>query len=276
MTLKSRNRLLVAFIIFSSLIFILSAVRLALSIYNGTILIPENLARPLSIKLPNNWLFNYNFYASASGIMLFFLYSIFITIFVFFYFEKTQAIEIIYFMAFVIGCLLEGCRIFVPTENLWKPTSMILAIISRIIITGRMAASFGLLFSALFNEVEQRQYVERNFVILFMLSILIGKMYPISTMEILTTYTTQIGEKVLFSVFEHVLMISTLLIITYEGISNHLENISNQVIGCALIIIGHKLLCGADCYITVALGITSLTAGSLVYLKYLHSIYLWK
>ncbi|MCR5762085.1 MAG: hypothetical protein K6G00_01730 [Treponema sp.] len=276
MTLKSRNRFLLAFIIAASMLFIFSAVRLGLSIYKNTIYIPESLARPFSFSMPQTILFSRNFYATSAGILFFLLYSIVVTIFLLVHFEKTQSIEVIYFMAFVTGCLFEGTRIFVPIESFWNKTSIVLALIGRIVITGRIAVSLGLLFSVIFNETEQRQYVERNFIILFIIAITIGQIYPISTVEILSTFMVQIGKEMLFSIFQYTLMCATLIIILHEGIINHVEKLSKEVIGFIMIIIGHNILCKSDCYMLLALGSAVLSIGSVIYLKYLHAQYLWK
>lgn len=276
MTLKSRNRLLLTFIILSFMLFIFSAIRLGLSIYGNTISIPEKLTRPISFPPLATHLFSTNFYATSVAILFFCLYSMVVTIFLYVHFEKTQAIEVIYFMAFVIACLFEDVRIFVPIENLWNKTSVALALTGRIVITGRIASPLGLLFSVIFNEIEQRQYVERNFVILFITAVTIGQIYPISTVELLSTFTVTIGKMMLFNSFQYTLMLATLIIIFYEGKTNHVENLSKEIMGSAMIMLGYKLLCNTDCYVMLVAGIVSLTAGSVIYLKYLHSQYLWK
>ena len=276
MTLKARNRLLLTFIIVSFMLFIFSAIRLGLSIYNGTVFTPENLTRPVSIKMPDSILFSRNFYATCAAILFFYIYSIVVTILLYVHFEKTQAIEVIYFMAFVTGCLFEGVRIFVPIDGLWSKTSVALALTGRIVITGRIATCLGLLFSVIFNETEQRQYVERNFVILFIIAITIGQIYPISTVELLSTFTVQTGERMLFNAFQYTLMLATISVILYEGITNHVEKLSREILGCILIMAGYKILYNADCYIMLAFGAVCMTIGSVIYLKYLHSQYLWK
>ncbi|MBR1912428.1 MAG: hypothetical protein IJ828_08750 [Treponema sp.] len=276
MTLKSRNRLLLAFITGSSLLFIFSSLRLGLSIYNNTITIPENLIRPVSISLPDAHIFSKNFYAASASILFFCLYAIVVTIFLYVHFEKTQSIEVIDCMAFVIGCLLEDVRIFVPIDGLWSKTSAILALTGRTVITGRIAAPLGLLFSVVFNETEQRQYVERNFVILFIIAITLGQIYPISTVKLLSTFTVQMGERLLFNAFQCTLMISTIIIIFYEGMTNHAEKLSRQIMGCTMLMAGYKILYNSDCYMMFSIGVVLITAGSVTYLKYLHSQYLWK
>ena len=273
MTLKVRNRLLLVFFAASFLASMISIALFFHALLNKHISNPDTLVRLL--KLPDTKLFGYRQPATISAIICFELYAVLTTIFLYFHFEKTQAMEVIYFCGFLIGCLCEGVRLLVPTYNLWHASSMQI-FVTRTILTGRILAPLSLLFSALFNETEKRQYAERNFIIMLQLAIMAGLLYPLQTFHISSEFTSGWGLRALFHSIRIGLILATLSVTIYKGLTNNVSETIKQSIALLILLTGYTLLCRTDCYFNLAIGFLLQVSGTVYYLLTLHSMYLWK
>mgnify|MGYP006916039044 CR=1 FL=1 len=272
MTLKVRNRMLLAFFTTSLVFSILTIALFAYALINKKISSPDTLLR--LVPLPDTKLLGYRQSATISAIISFELYTVLTAIFLFFHFEKTQALEVIYFCGFLIGCLCEGVRLFVPAYNFWHASS-VQVLVTRIVIAGRILAPLGLLFSASFNDTEKRQYVERNFIIMILLAIMTGLLYPLQTFHINTGFTTGWGLRSLLLSIRIILILATLSILIYKGLLNNTAELIKQSIAYLILFIGYFLLCLADCYLLLILGVILQVGGTVFYLLSLHA-YLWK
>ena len=217
-----------------------------------------------------------NFTATIIATSFFAFYVPVVVAFLYFGFEKTQSLEIIYFFAFLIGCLFEVSRLLVPIDSLWRTTSSPLLVIGRIVIAGRVLAPIGLLFASLFSSNDQRQNVERNFVIMVVIAILVGKLFPLNTMKTTTTCTVQWGYTKLFSTLRFCILFVTVLTLFISSYRNNSPEFKNESVGCLSLESGYYFLCAADNYVFLILGSILLTLGTFLYLRAIHSIYLWR
>ena len=267
MTLKTRNIFFIIFFSFSIVFGIFCTAFFIISAVTGHIDINLEVQREFNI-FPS--LFPYSFWGTVSAIFAFTLYLPVTMGFIYFGFEKTRSQEIIFFFIFLIACLLEQLRLFFPLHGMWKTSSVSLIYFGRIIIMGRSMAFISSLFLALFSGPEHRMDVERNVLILVLLSAVIGYFYPLDTMITTSSFMIKLG-------YGHMFEIGRFLIIALAVITLFVNNYSadekglKESIGFLLLFIDYLLLIGCDSYIPAGIGIVVLITGTILYLKPLHS-----
>jgi len=275
MTLKSRNRLFLAFFIISLLCSLVYAGLYIYALVTGDIVPPENPIRPLALYEGKS-LFAYSFSASLLAIAFFIVYVPVCTFILFFGFEKTQSLEVIYFSAFLLGCLAEGNRIILPLFGLWKTYTTLFIFSGRLVFAGRVLVPLSLLFAALFSENEERQNVERNYIVLLVISILCGVFTPLDTASIVSTCTVHWGYAKMFNTIRFFLFLFTLITMIINAFKKDSIELKGNAVGFVLLMAGYSLLLAADNYVVFFVSTALFTIGTIVYLKSIHTLYLWR
>ena len=275
MTLKSRNRLFLAFFIISLVCSLVYASFYIYALVTKSVVPPENTVRPLGIYEGRS-LFTYSFAASLLAITVFIVY-VPVGMFVLLSgFEKTQSIEIIYFSGFLIGCFAEGIRIILPLFGLWKTYTSLFIFTGRLVFTGRVLASLSLLFAAIFSETEQRQNVERNYIVLIVVSVLLGMLTPLDTASIVSTCTVRWGYAKMFNVMRMLVFLCTILTTIINAITKDSAELKENAVGYALLLAGYSLLLAADNYFIFVIATVLFAVGNIFYLRSIHTLYLWR
>lgn len=280
MTIKNRNRALNILAIVLFLFSVSLFVPLVLGFLNNTLAFYPS---PTSRVFRNFPFFDrfpallYQPYAVVAAICEMGLFAIITTIIILIQFQKTHASEIIYFSAFIISCAMEQTRLLTPIMNLWDVSMKTLFLISKFSIFARTLAPLSLMAAALFNDVEERQFTERNFLILILVSIIVAQSIPLSTVTKDTCFIFQIGQEKLFFAMRTVAFCITIigLLIRIYGTTDK-TTLIKETIGCSLLYIGYCILCITDNYVFLGEGTLLLIAGAIIYLKNMHKLYLWK
>ncbi len=273
MTIRARNRLFL-FLFIASLLYCLFNVTLfVISAVKGTLSEPERIVRPLILF---GRFFPYRSTATLAGIIMACVYVPVTMAFLYFSFEKTQSQEVIYFAAYLIGCMCESSRLLMPVSGMWRTTSLQLILVGRVVLAGRILAPLSLLFASLFSGMDQRQFVERNFVILFLLAGVIALIYPIDTMYTTSTYIVQYGYSMLFNVIEVLVFLSTLFTLIIQTLLNPSAEQTKLCIGYIIMIAGYGCITRTDNFVYLGLSLVFLPLGTTLYLKGIHSQYLWR
>lgn len=275
MTLKTRNRLFFFLFILSTITLILSTSYFILAYLNGQISYSDTPYRIFNI-FENSPFFEVSLKMSVFGIFAFMLYVPTSFLIIYLGFEKTQSLEIIYFMFFLIACLMETVKIFLPINELWNTSSHLLLFIGRVIVMGRMMAPLSLLFAAFFGENEQRENVERNIIILLLVSIFTGLIIPLDSYQVTTSCTVLWSYRKSFHIVRVALAALTFIVILIQGFEKDSQRLKNCSLYYVIMMFGYALLCAADCSFLLVIGIALLSVGTTLYLRSIHSIYLWR
>lgn len=275
MTLKARNRLFFVFFIASIVVALVYTFFLIYAGVSNGITPPENPVRPLKLYTDRT-IFTYSFVASVIAILLFIVYVPIGMIVLYTGFENTQSIEIIYFSGFVIACFTEGVRIILPLFGLWETYSLLFIFVGRIVFAGRMLAPLSLLFAAIFSESEQRQNVERNYIILLVVSIVFAVFAPLDTANISSTCTICWGYRNLFVVIRVLLFLATLITIVINAVTKDSPELRENAVGYVILMSGYSLLLTVDNYTVLVLSIALFAMGNVLYLRSLHTLYMWR
>ena len=274
MTIKSRNRILLIFFAVSLLLLITTLGQFIFAALHSGITPPENTVRTIE-AFDNAGPFKYDFKAVIIGIFAFSIYVSSVSIIIYANFEKTQSIEIIYFALFLLGCLTESIRILLAEFDLWQTYSKLLITAGKIIIAGRILTPLSLFFAGTFSETSQRQNVERNIILLIVVSIGLGFLYPLNTLETTSTCAVLWAYPKLFVTVRIFIFLSAIACMFFNAITNNSKEMLRSTIGCILLIIGYLFLISCDCYFNLSFGAALMIAGTFLYLRSVHLIYMW-
>lgn len=274
MTLVSRNRLFlllfvlaVAFIITTTGIFIMSLTK-------GGILVPQN-SQPL-FHIPQVPLLAVNFFAAVLSAMVLTLYSPVVLGIALVNFEKTRSPEIIFFSLFAFGCLFEGIRIWLLVLDLWANNSLYI-FVGRLLFFGRALAVVNLVALALLSlELENKQNIEMNLLIVVSLAALLARLMPIDTLVIPSSYSIRFGYEKMFLMVAAVTTAAGFLAMLHQGHNLDSREYLRVSLGFLLLSYGYLLLTQSDCLLALSVGTILITAGSGIFLLNLHRFHKWK
>lgn len=277
MTLKARNRILILFFLLALLDTLLNAGLFIRSIMAETLSFPPDADIERQIALLSRLdLLAYEPLAVCISCLAFNAYALLTTLIIYLSFEKTQALETIYFLGFLLSCLAESTRLFIPVYALAQDAPASLAVLTRIVIGARMLAPLSFLFAELFSDTESRLFVERNLVIMLLASIFMGLLMPLHTGGYSSIFTYQWGIQDIFHLSRLLMVAATLLAIICKIAANYSTETIHEGIGFLISICGYFILCNSDAYILVIVGAGALFIGTVYYLRSMHQIYRWR
>lgn len=268
MTLKLRNRVYIFLLCVSILIFIMSLVSFFYLIINN-IKTPENFQKNFDL-IPG--LCPYNKIASFISILIFPLFASIFCFAILQGFEKTAALEIQFFTGFVISCLLESIRFFIPLFELWNSYSEFVKFIGKIIIAGRLLVPLSFLFSIIFSSSDQRQNSERNMFIMFLSAALLGFCYPINTAAITSNFSIAWGYKELFVSIRFLIFTCTVITLLQNAYISSTKEMYMKAFSSPVFFLGYALLCSTDSFLELAVSASSLVTGAIIYLSSIHRL----
>ena len=271
MTIKTRNYFFLALVIVFSMCLLAASAMLGYSIHLGTLTRPDVF--PVE-RIAGFYMKGYSFIATIAAIFIFALYALFAVVYLHIEFEKTQSTEVIFFALFLIGCFAETVRLCVPLFNLWHELSAFLLFTGRTVLFARTLAPTALLFDAIFSGTEARQHVERNLVILIMVSVMISMLMPLNTAIVLPNFCIKLGSGKAFITIRALILAAAILSLFVNARSLGTKDASP--FGFAAAAFGYEISCYATSYAAAAAGGILLFAGTAVYLKTLHRKYLWQ
>ncbi|MCR5725522.1 MAG: hypothetical protein K6G80_10595 [Treponema sp.] len=274
MTLKLRNRLFLVLLIFSLLCIMAAAVPLIVAAISHAILPPPQVRIP---KFLNYLPFApYSFTATMLSISLLVVY-VPITIFLMYRaFENTQTSEVIFFAGFLMSCLCEGSRILIPLFSLGQSFSQLQLFSGRILLLGRFLAPLSLIVASIMSETEQRQDIERNFMIMLAVSTLFALVIPLNTAELSSSCTIRWGFPRLIAIMNLLLSVTAVVSFWINSIKHDSKEFKKVAFAVIILLAGYNLLCIADNYVCLAAGAALLTTGTQTMLYNLHKLYMWQ
>lgn len=273
MTLKSRNKIFLALFIISTLFFVLITLAFSYAGIKHQITPPDYTYR-LFNYFPNVSIFKYNFIATVAGIYIFTLIVPILSLYIYKEFEKTPSSEILFFSLFLLGCLGESVRLTLPLFNFWKTFSSALIITGRIIIASRFLTSLSIFFAFSFNTSLQKQYEERNCLILLIVAISLATFFPMDNF-VTSTCTIQWGFSKTFRIIRTLIFLATLSILIVDYFSKkNTENIK-LIFSYTITYLGYTLLCCADSIFILSLSLILFIPGIFFFLRSVHKINTW-
>lgn len=273
MTLKTRNSFIRVFLLSSLVLLALMFALFITSSLNHSILTPPDLRIPSFL--------NYIPFAKQNSValMISFLILLLYVPLCFYllirFFENTQTSEIIFFTGFLIACMTESARFLTLCLGLWQSFSNTLIFAGKIVLFGRTLAPLSFLCAAILSETEQRQDMERNYIILFTVAIVFAAVIPMNTARIASTALVTEGFMTLINVTRFLIFVTMILSFLVQGIKKNSMEYMHLASSCFILILGYTMLVSCDNFVFLGLGTAGLFIGTYRYLKFIHKMYMW-
>ncbi len=270
MTIKVRNRITLIFFILSSFVISAEFIFLLFRFFTRTISYPTVIFNSLQ---HTSVLLRFSKNAVLASLIFSGLYVTITSISLVRFFLKTQAPDIIFFLIFLMAILCDSIRLTLPLYEHVNSYSNYIWLAGRLILFARILAPLGLTGCVALTSADDRQNIERNSLIIFIAAAFLAYFIPINTTSIrpnlVISYSFHRTIN-LASIFILLFCVITLLI------QRHKQELKQTIsIGFILICIGYYFLFEVFCYLYLALAISFITAGTIVYLKNMHDEYMW-
>lgn len=190
-------------------------------------------------------------------------------------FESSQSSEIIFFSAFILSCLCETARFYILILGIWQTFTNLLIFLGNILLFGRILSPLSFACASVLSETNQRQDVERNYILLIIVSFIYALLIPLNTARITSTGFVTEGFMTLINISKIILILTALISFFVRSYKHGTKDYMILGISQLVLFLGYTLLTSADNWIFVIAGSGLLFTGSYQYLKSLHKMYMW-
>ena len=220
-----------------------------------------------------NFLLRYNPICVFTGIFIQLTYVCITTLIIFHSFEKTQAPDIVFFLLFLLACLCDTSRIFVPVLRLSGTYSLFLLKTGNVHLFARLLAPLALMGNTAMSSEEFRQSTDRNCIILIIISLFFSEIIPLNTALILPNFCISYGYVNAIRGFCFLTCVMSVIALFCTNRKNEYRQI--MTLGFILLCIGYTLIFYCYNIATLISGIIFLGSGTYLYLNEVHKHYLW-
>lgn len=208
-------------------------------------------------------------YAALASIATLAIYTPLSCLIVGYVFEKTQSPEILYFIGFLAGCMVETFRLCIPLFDLWNGYSKFLIYIGKLVFAGRILTGLSLLFSAVFSSDDKIQEADKNLIIAIAVAVVFAAAVAIDTRTILPSMMVNTS-------FQSFFMFARIFIAAMTVIAFLFNKKTKTMLSYVMLFSGYMCLTLADNILVAAFGFIFLWIGTETYFRGLHNYYLWK
>ena len=203
------------------------------------------------------------------------VYSLISIALIYYFFEKTQSPEILFFGFFVISLSFEFTRIMVPLREVYHFPAIYLITASRVLLFGRYSGLFSLFAASVYAAGLDGQKQQTVFLIMILAAMIIALNVPIDSLVWDSTFVLLNGYSTMFLIVDAgilVVTIATFFISAYTRSSRSYVFIG---LGAFLVFAGRTILINSDTWITPVPGLLILITGTWFVCTRLHREYLW-
>lgn len=269
MTIKTRNRLDFALFIISAALFVFNVVFLIIRISNGTL----NL-EPFSQYITDKpFLTRYNPYITIGSLLYENLFVVVVSYLLVHIFEKTQASDVVFFCLFLMACLLDSVRLWIPLFSVNHNYSTFLFFIGTVSIMGKILIPLSLLFVVIYGQIGPKPDIEKYLFLVIMVSGFFAYIVPLNSAVINPNFSVDYSYKSLLSTITAVTIIGSLTAEVFINIKQ--LHTQKTTIGLAVLSGGILLLSGSSNIVICLISTSALVTGTVIFLYELHNQYLF-
>jgi hypothetical protein len=211
-------------------------------------------------------------FAAMTGAVV---YALVTTILIYYFFEKTQSPEILFFAFFAISFAFEGMRAMVPLKQVYDLPGVFLVMASRVLLFGRYFGIFSLFTASVYAaglEIQKQGYVV---FILAAATLMIALGVPIDGLSWDSSLAMISGYMGMFRVVELGIILITMMSFFVSAYSRDSREYIFIGIGSLLVFLGRNMLLNADTWVTPLPALVILALGTWFICTQLHRVYLW-
>jgi len=203
------------------------------------------------------------------------VYSLISIILIYYFFEKTQSPEILFFGFFVISMSFEFTRIMVPLKEVYQFPAMYLITASRVLLFGRNFGLFSLFAASVYAAGLDEQKQQTIFLLLVLAALIIALNVPIDSLVWDSTFMLWNGYSSMFVLVDAGIMAVTVITFFISAYTRGSKSYIFVALGAALTFAGRNIVLNSDTWVTLLPGFLVLIAGTWFVCARLHREYLW-
>ena len=194
---------------------------------------------------------------------------------IYFFFEKTQSPEILFFGFFAFSLSFEAARIIIPLRIIFSFPAMYMAIAAQVLLFGRYFGLFTLFAASVYAAGFDSQKQRNVFFMLILSALVIALTVPIDSLVWDSSFKLLSGYTPMFTMVEAGIIAVTIITFLISAFTRSSKTYIFIGIGTLLSYAGRNMLLGADTWITPIPGLLLLGFGSWFICSRLHREYLW-
>ena len=270
MTLKTRNRYTLTF---SAFFLFVSAVIVLYFLYKMNAVLKGDSFINYGISLDKPSLLEPHYITIILSSLFLALYIPAVSFYIYARFEKTPSSEVAYLVLFLLGCVPELARLFIPIETVENNLPDFLVIAGRALFWGRTLSIVSLFAASIFSTNSKGLETEQNIIVLLVFSLALANIVPVNTTKITSTFSIGIG----WSNFVNFTYIVTILLTAASyAVNAHLnENPLYLRMGLGIFCMeaGYFIINSSAILLVSAIGAILLVVGTTRALSALHKLY---
>jgi hypothetical protein len=203
------------------------------------------------------------------------VYTLAVSILIYFFFEKTQSPEILFFSLFTLSFVFEVMRFMPPLKKLYDFSGVFLVLGAKILFFGRFFGVLSLFASSVYAAGFELQKQGTVVVAIAIAALVISLGIPVDGFSWNTNLVMLSGYTVILRTAE--MGILAISVISFF-VAAHTRGSREYLIvglGAFLVCTGRALFINADTWLTPIPGFIMLCAGTWLISAKLHEVYLW-
>jgi hypothetical protein len=203
------------------------------------------------------------------------LYSLITLVLIYYFFEKTQCPEILFFAFFVLSFASEAVRILIPLKMIYIISPLYLLMAFRMLLFARYFGIFSLFTASVYAAGLEVQKQRDIILILTVATMVISMGVPIDTLSWDSSLSMISGYTSMFRMVEAGILIITIVSFFISAYSRGSGEYILIGVGSFFVFLGRNILLSADTWASPFPALLLLTAGTWFICIQLHKVYLW-
>ncbi len=228
-----------------------------------------------SIQPLINLLFGPQPYAAFVSVILSCIYALIVLILIYFYFEKTQCQEILFFTFFVLSFCFESFRFAVPLNAGLELPRIYVIIAGRIMLFGRTFGVLSLFAASIYAAGFEMQKQSHLILIIVTVSLIIASGMPIDALTWDSSLNLVSGYSTMTLLTESGIFVISIISFFAAVFSRGSKQFIRIGLGSILLFFGRNLLLNSDTWIILPIAAGLMGVGTWFVSSRLHQIYLW-
>jgi hypothetical protein len=203
------------------------------------------------------------------------LYALVAMILIYYFFEKTQSPEILFFALFVSAFAFEGLRIMAPLRDVYDLPAFFLVLSSRALLFARFFGIFSIFAASVYAAGLGEQKQGNIVFIIAVAALVVALGAPIDSLAWDSSLMPIRGYASLLKMVEVGIMLITMISFFISAYSRGSKEYLFIGLGSFLVFLGRAMLFSTDTWITPLPALLLLAGGTWLSCVQLHHVYLW-
>ncbi|GAB1482170.1 hypothetical protein MASR2M78_09850 [Treponema sp.] len=194
---------------------------------------------------------------------------------IFYYFEKTQAPEILFFSLFALSLAAESIRVVVPlaVAREWPPAYVVAA--ARALVFSRLFGLLSLFAAGVYATGIDYQKHGSVIIVIIAASLSIATGLPVDGLSWDSALSPINGYSIMLELSDIGFALITIFSFAVAAYNRGSTEFAHMAFGCLLVLLGRDGLMRADTWVCLSLGAASLVGGTWTIAGRVHRFYLW-